>query len=694
MPLPVPNLDNRRFQDLVDEAKRQIPRFCPTWTDHNVSDPGITLIELFAWMTEQFLFRLNQVPDRNFLTFLNLIGANLAPAQPARGDVTFRLSSAATSQHRAIIPAWTEIATERTDTQEAIVFSTDYEAEVIPSTPRWLLTSLTGDEYEDHSEALQHGAVFNVWGTPPRTPHALYIGFEEDLGAHTLVLQFTIDPRAGIEKQGIGINPDKPPWRWQAWRSNQFGWEDIRVRPRQNDTTLGLNRSGEVTLYLPYRCQPHRLQAREARTWIRCLPVDDPSPGESAYQESPRIGQVGAFSIGITVPVTHALPVGPEVLGTSNGQPGQTFRVLHQNVLKLAGPEEVVEVQVADNWEPWQLVSDFGDSKPPDKHYTFDPITGEVGFGPVIRQTNGTEPQFGAVPPLGHAIRMQRYRIGGGVRGSVAAEQVKVLKSTLPYVASVVNRQAIVGGLEVQSLEDAKLRAPSLLRTRFRAVTAQDFEFLSLQVEGVGRVRCLQPLPDDPGSPAPGTVLLLVIPSLPPLEGAELERHVGVHEILPQESSRAAVEQKLQEELLLPSAIEMHLRDHLDGCRLLTTRLEIHTPQYIWVAVEIRVKTQPNAEPERVRRDVKAALYRFLHPRFGGPDGAGWPFGQKLTIDKVYALIQTVPGVAYATELKLYPIDLTNALGQRLGQSSPVIEVPPNGVIVSYYHNVYLERSQ
>src|SRR5437763_14142584 len=89
MTLPVPNLDDRRFQDLVDEAKRRIPRYCPEWTDHNVSDPGITLIELFAWMIEQYLFRLNQIPDKNLIAFLDLIGVKLEPARPAKGEITF-----------------------------------------------------------------------------------------------------------------------------------------------------------------------------------------------------------------------------------------------------------------------------------------------------------------------------------------------------------------------------------------------------------------------------------------------------------------------------------------------------------------------------------------------------------------------------------------------------------------------------
>src|SRR5712691_3820791 len=146
MALPVPNLDDRHFQDLVDEAKRRIPRYCPTWTDHNVSDPGVTLVELFAWMTEQYIYRLNQVPDRNLITFLNLIGMRLEPAQPAKGDITFTLSAAPTPERSVIIPKWTEVATERAETEEAIVFTTDADAKALPPAPRWLLTSADGED--------------------------------------------------------------------------------------------------------------------------------------------------------------------------------------------------------------------------------------------------------------------------------------------------------------------------------------------------------------------------------------------------------------------------------------------------------------------------------------------------------------------------------------------------------------------
>ena len=91
--LPEPILDDLRFQkDLVDEARRRIIRYCPDWTDYNISDPGITLIELFAWMTEMLTYRLNLVPEKNYIRFLDLLGLQLKPASCATTELTFRLS--------------------------------------------------------------------------------------------------------------------------------------------------------------------------------------------------------------------------------------------------------------------------------------------------------------------------------------------------------------------------------------------------------------------------------------------------------------------------------------------------------------------------------------------------------------------------------------------------------------------------
>src|SRR4051794_37250150 len=130
MALPAPNLDDRKFQDLVDEAKRLIPRYCPEWTNHNLSDPGVALIELFAWMSEMILFRLNQVPDRLFVHFLNLVGIEPFPPSVARAELTFWLSAAL--EQSVTVPAGTQVSTAGEVAAHAIVFTTARQLTVAP----------------------------------------------------------------------------------------------------------------------------------------------------------------------------------------------------------------------------------------------------------------------------------------------------------------------------------------------------------------------------------------------------------------------------------------------------------------------------------------------------------------------------------------------------------------------------------
>ena len=131
MALPVPNLDDRRFQDLVDDAKRLVQQRCPEWTDHNVSDPGVTLIELFAWMTDQLALpaqprpgpELRQVPR-----------ADRRPPLPADGGARPRdLLALRAAARRGHDPAGTQVATIRTETDEAIVFTTVEDLPIVPA---------------------------------------------------------------------------------------------------------------------------------------------------------------------------------------------------------------------------------------------------------------------------------------------------------------------------------------------------------------------------------------------------------------------------------------------------------------------------------------------------------------------------------------------------------------------------------
>ena len=117
MALAPPRLDDRGYADLRAELIRRIPVHSPEWTDHNVSDPGVTLIETFAWMTDQLIYRLNRVPERNYIKFLELIGVTLFPPTAARGDVTFWLTGPQPTS--VTIPSATQVSTVRTESEDA-----------------------------------------------------------------------------------------------------------------------------------------------------------------------------------------------------------------------------------------------------------------------------------------------------------------------------------------------------------------------------------------------------------------------------------------------------------------------------------------------------------------------------------------------------------------------------------------------
>jgi predicted phage baseplate assembly protein len=238
MALLVPNLDDRRFQDLVDDAKRLVQQRCPEWTDHNVSDPGVTLIELFAWMTDQLVYRLNRVPDRNYIKFLDLIGVTLFPATAARTQVTLWLTAPQPDTIR--IPAGTQVATVRTETDEAIVFGTTEDLPIVPCELSELGSMVDGKTYRDQWVTLEKGTGMFAFKEVPQPGDALYIGLTEPVPSNAVRLRF----KCHIE--GVGVDPNNPPLAWEAWNGEE--WVRCEL---DSDTTGGLNRDGDVVIHVP-----------------------------------------------------------------------------------------------------------------------------------------------------------------------------------------------------------------------------------------------------------------------------------------------------------------------------------------------------------------------------------------------------------------------------------------------------------
>src|SRR5436190_18237226 len=110
MPTPNPILDDRSYQQLRDELVRRIPVYAPEWTDHNASDPGITLVELFAFLGENLLFRFNQIPETTKLAYLKLLRIPMRAAVPARALVVLeRVDSGPGSDAGVTVDLGTEV---------------------------------------------------------------------------------------------------------------------------------------------------------------------------------------------------------------------------------------------------------------------------------------------------------------------------------------------------------------------------------------------------------------------------------------------------------------------------------------------------------------------------------------------------------------------------------------------------------
>ena len=665
------NLDDRSFQDIVDEAKKLIPHYTPEWSDHNVSDPGVTLIELFAWMTETILYRLNRVPVLHAVRLMEMLGVTLSPPEPATTTVTFWLSAPHTTD--IVIPAGTEVATTQTETQRSIVFTTEADLKVIPAVLAAMASRVAAQESgakrirAHDAKALQKGVDrgARIFTDAPEAQDALYFGFESNLSNH--VLQFDLNFEEAV---GAGVRPELPPYTFEAYVNHEDRWVECAVG---QDTTNSFNTAGTIQIHLPdmFLTVLEGISSNQTTTaplyWIRAvlreLTDKERDSGLKPFTRTPRLRGVQVSSWGGAVPATHSQIIKNEFLGRSDGSAGQKF-FLQQTPLLEREKGEHLEVITNDGTEIWTEVADFADSTLYDKHYVLDSMSGELRFGPAVRQPKGELRVYGAVPARNANLRFTRYRIGGGIAGNLASEKIDTLKTAIPYVARIRNRQPAINGKDAESIEDALVRAPQLLRSRRRAVTESDFEFLSREAapEKVSRIKCLHPRPIEEGRVQPNRVFVMAIPAID----------------YPRRRLTRA-------DLALDENVVKRIADYLDDRRLLTVHVDVREPTFRGVAIKVRILLPHGASAKATEEEALARLYSFINPVVGGSDGTGWEFGRDITTSDIYSCLHGIPLVrSFDVEMYDAPVG-----GTGRGPSVQVLDVfKPYGIVASGVHEV------
>lgn len=676
MPLPDIQLDDRRFEELVSEAKRRIPRYTPEWTDHNESDPGITLVQLFAWLAEMILYRLNRVPEKNFIKFLELIGIQLNPPTPARAELTFKLSSKDLPE-AILIPKGTKVVLSDSVDGTPVIFETDDNlyavgAELIA------LQSFDGAQYRLVTEANRVvGKFFDAFGPQPQRGSALYLGFDRAFptARHCLLIHlYTADLIE--EAQGIVADAPEPAppviAYWEYWAGEQSKWRRLNI---VRDDTASLTRTGFIQFEAPSDIKTTKLgllQRDEDQTlyWLRYRIDQILGAG---YELPPRVEDV----LLNTIAATNSVTVTDELLGASDGRPDQEFQLA--NVPVLPGTL-VLEIDEGEGFKPWIEIRDFAASKREDAHYTLDLPTGNIRFG------NGEQGKIPHVlfprPALGGSavrnapgdelpnIKAASYRWGGGARGNAGPNKITSLESSVPYVESVTNLWLSEGGKDEETLDDAKLRAPQVIRSRSRAVTEVDFEFIARETPGA-RIRRAKALPlhhpqIEPMRPAgaglastavpvPGVVTVIVVPEglgAKPMPTEETLRGVG---------------------------------KWLNAHRLITTEVYVAAPRYRKVEIELRVIAAPAANSAIVQDALTKKLLAYFHPLRGGTEGMGWEFGGTIYFSETYRQILTTDGVA-----RLEADALTIFLDDQRMEPCADIELGQDELVYSEKHTIFV----
>ena len=642
MTLPQPYLDDRRFQDLVDDAKRLVAARCPEWSDHNVSDPGVTLIEAFAFMADELFYRLNRVPDKLYIAFLDLIGTTLFPPTPATTELVMWLS--APRDAVVTVPEHTEVGTPRTEQAESIVFQTTSELKIPPRSLAHLGRHSEAADTTFVRDARLRTDTFDAFASPP------VIGDEFLLGLDEPAAGLAIGIRLDCAVRGVGVDPLDPPTVWESW--NGSGWSRCDL---VSDGTGGLNQPGEVVVIVP-RDHVASVIGDERAGWIRCRIIEreDDVP---KYKFPPLVRDASAVTLGAVVHALHARTVGDEVLGLSEGVPGQAF-ALQEGPVVDDGEPFLVEVGNGRGWEDWVEVDTFAGSGADARHVMVDRARATVVFPPAVREPDGSLRHYGATPPKGAPLRVPRYRVGGGHGGNVAAGTLSVLRSTVPFVSRAVNRAAAHDGTDGETIEEAKVRGPLALRTRDRAVTLEDYEQLAKRAApGVARTHAVAETGDVLG------VRLLVVPTAAIAD----DGRVAYSDLIPAPELLGAISEDLEPR------------------RLAGTRLLIEPPEYQGVKVVARLRARPRVAVDRLKTDALAALYRHFDPVRGGASGGGWPFGRPVLAGEVYSVLQSLPGTELVDEVLLFAADPVT--GKR-GEPVQRIDIGRNALVFSLAHDL------
>lgn len=694
MPLPAPPTDDRRYQALVDELIARIPAHTPEWTNFTQSDPGVTLIQLFAHITESLLYRSNQIPERNRSKFLQLLGVPLAPAQDARGLVAFRNERGPVET--MVIPRGTELFAGK------VPFRTATSLDVLPLEARFYVRRPVLAPTEAQKE--YYALLYASYNKPAPQTLTLYETTEVANG-EDVELAGTVDHSLWIAllgREGDRAPTDEDIAGWQKLREALAGRtlslglmpseaaEQVTARPRTPPAVA----DGLLRYEMPSQ-GPIALDAdgRPAPTYVRLTahadfdPLTQPGivelalPGAAGIDtwrdldpleagvgdlppmlDSPAVAgrlvtwlrvrsgsttNVKLRWVGINAAqIRQQQLIGAERLADGDGSPDQIHQLRQSPVLARSVMVTSIADGVRHEWSeiddlraagPELAVPGAADMGDPVEVFSCDPEAGLIRFGDGLS---------GRRPRPGEALYAS-YACTEGAEGNVAAGAIKG-GPMLPSGVTATNPVPTSQGAEAESIAAAEKQVPRFLSHRDRVVTAEDFRAIAWRTPGVaiGRIEVLPAAHPDVAplaiGSAPGAVTLMAIPSRDPAYG---------------DAPRA------------DRPFLTALCDYLDPRRLVTTELVLRGPDYVGIWISIGIEAAGGLGFAEVADGVKKGIRKYLSPlpapgipmpqlpMLYGPDIdpalRGWPLARPVHSRAILAEAARAPGVVEVADVLL-----------------------------------------
>jgi predicted phage baseplate assembly protein len=693
MPIRPPSLDDRSFDDLVEELIARIPAHTPEWTDPRPGDPGRTLIDLFAWLGDTLLYRANLIPERQRLAFLRLLGIPMRPAIAAQGLVSLAIDDKTIFRSETIQPLATLTGAVNFETRQEITIhpvqvavyckqrlSEDQLTKLTPvveqlqvfynlgnqnnlenktkalpyiTTPVFSSGQIERDSLSIKERTIDHCLWLALLAPQPdqTVKDAVTQALGTSITANSNLLNIGIVPALTLPESLVDLPiASRIPHVWEISIAPQASDTQPRYLPLTvvSDSTQGLTRSGIVRVSLPAASQigaPSNDVRQLDRAGVGDYPprIDTPEIANRLVawirlrplSPSPITGQLATE---IPLPDIRLSWIGINAVAIDQRQTlrdriiGQSDGTADQ-VFDLPGQsveEETLKIQVEETGRGYQAWSAIADLALAQPQSVVYQLNAEAG---TIRFGDGMR---GRVPEVGARIRVALVRLGGGDRGNLPSGSLTTITATRLTGGSSVKLKVMqpiptTGGDAAETLEQAERRIPALFRHRDRAITITDYQNLASETPGVslGRVE--------------------VLPRFKPQQRRQNVAGVVSVMVLPSQTRQIAPNPRPDR----PTLERIH--SYLESRRPLGTELYVIGCEYKPLGLSVGIEIADGFERDQVLLAVRSSLQQFLWPLApGGAAGRGWALGRPVQERELIVVVARVAGVSEVLGLNLF----------------------------------------